>query len=88
MARSERPGQKVRILVCREDSEFLWAGLNLDRCIVVGGLLWTTYFRCLGLHCGVCCRRNIRCISLVQQDVSQGKAQKNFGRQSGTVIPY
>lgn len=72
-----KAGQKVRTPVCREDSEDLGAGLNLDRCTIVGGLFWTTFFLCLGLHCGVCCR-DIRDVSLVQHDISDCKAQVEF----------
>lgn len=79
-AKSKRLGQKVRTPVCLKDSEDLGAGLNLDRCTMVGRLLWTTYFLSLGLHRGICCSGDISCISLVQWDLSRCKAQKDSRR--------
>lgn len=71
------PEQKVRIPVRPKESEDLGAGLNLDRYAMVDGPFGTTYFLCLGMPRGVCCR-DIRSISLVQWAMSHEKAQMEF----------
>ena len=57
--------KKVRTPVCHGDFEDLGAGLNLDRCTMVGDRFWTTYALCLRLHYGVC-SIDTRSISIVE----------------------
>lgn len=81
-ARSKSPSQQVRTPVSSKDFEDLGAGLNLDRCTMVGGLFWTTLSLYLELHRGVCCR-DIRDVSLVPWD----RRRWMFVRRFSTIRP-